>query len=367
MKVIIIGAGIGGVVTALRLHHKGIDCGIYEQSEPIRELGVGINVLPMAVRELAEVGLLERLVEAGIQTHELIYTHRLGQEIMRRPCGRNAGFDPPQISLHRGRLQSVLLQAVRERLGADAVRTGHRLVGFFQDDDEVRAEFDDRRRRARVRVRGEVLVGADGIHSTVRSVLFPQEGPPRWNGVMMWRGATGWPQFGTGRTMIIAGGNEAKLVLYPIAPGREPGTRLTNWAICLRTGRPGDPPPQRQDWSRRVDPSGLDSQLAPFRTPLIDHAALVRATRDCFEFPMCDRDPLPYWTRPEEVIDPGELEAIVNSYAQVSGASREQVNRPSGEHRSRRDSVGPPQDLDNKPAGEVPTSPSLRPADRGQR
>lgn len=184
MKVIIVGAGIGGLVTALRLHHRGIDCELYEQSEQIRELGVGLNALPNAVKELAELGLLGRLEEAGIQTHELIYAHRRGQEIMRRPCGRNAGFAYPQISLHRGRLQGVLLRAVRDRLGSGAVRTGHRLVAFEQDAEGVRADFTDRRGERLPWVRGDALVAADGIHSTVRSILFPGEGPPRWNGVM---------------------------------------------------------------------------------------------------------------------------------------------------------------------------------------
>ncbi|MFI0410775.1 flavin-dependent oxidoreductase [Actinomadura sp. 3N508] len=414
MKVVIVGAGIGGLITALRLHHKGIGCEIYEQSERIRELGVGVNTLPNAVRELAEVGLLDRLEDEGIQARELIYAHRLGQEIMRRPCGRYAGFDFPQISVHRGRLQGVLLRAVRERLGPDAIRTGHRLTGFEQDAESVHARFTDRGGEMQASAQGEVLVAADGIHSTVRSILFPDEGLPRWNGVMMWRGATDWPEFGTGSTMMIAGGTDTKLVVYPIAPGERPGTRLTNWAICLRTGRPGDPPPQRQDWSRRADPSGLGPHAARFRTSLVDHAALVASTRDCYELPMCDRDPLPHWTQgrvtllgdaahpmypmgsngagqaimdavslsehlarhptdpaaallayqderlpvtaevvlrnrkggPEnvideverrapdgftrlaDVIDPAELEAIVAGYAQVSGSSREQVNRP---------------------------------------
>jgi 2-polyprenyl-6-methoxyphenol hydroxylase-like FAD-dependent oxidoreductase len=130
MRAVIVGAGIGGLTTALRLHDQGIDCTVYEQSEQIRELGVGLNVLPHAVTELAGLGLLESLEAASVRTKELFYLHRLGQEILRRPCGIDAGFGLPQLSFHRGRLQAVLLQAVYERLGADAVRTGHRLVGF---------------------------------------------------------------------------------------------------------------------------------------------------------------------------------------------------------------------------------------------
>ncbi|MDR0342759.1 MAG: FAD-dependent monooxygenase, partial [Nocardiopsaceae bacterium] len=278
-----------------------------------------------------------------------------------------------------------------------------------------RADFADRHGGPLAPARGDVLVAADGIHSTVRSAMFPAEGPPRWNGVMMWRGAADWPEFGAGQAMPIAGGTAAKLVIYPIAQGRGPGSRLTNWAVCIRTGRPGDPPPQRQDWSRRADPAELEPHVGRFRTPLLDHAELIGATGEFFEFPMCDRDPLPYWTqgrvtllgdaahpmypmgsngagqaildatslaghlarhadpadalqayqherrppteevvvrnraggpesvideverrapegfsRLEDVIDPATIEAIVNSYARVSGSSREQVNSQAG-------------------------------------
>lgn len=297
MKIVIVGAGIGGLSAALRLHQEGVDCEVFEQSERGHELGVGINLLPHAVKELAVLGLLERLDDMGVRTQELFYTHRLGHEILRRPCGLRAGFDLPQFSVHRGRLQEMLLGAVRERLGAGAVRTGHRLVGFEQDAGGVRARFVDRQGGALDPVRGDVLVAADGIHSTVRSILFPAEGPPRWNGVTMWRGATDWPEFGTGSSMIIAGGTAAKLVVYPIADGRSQGRKLTNWAICVLTGRDGDPPPQRQDWSRPADPAQLQQHIGRFHTPLVDHAGLVAATEECFEFPMCDRDPLPYWTQ----------------------------------------------------------------------
>ncbi|PXY22718.1 flavin-dependent oxidoreductase [Prauserella muralis] len=296
-RVVIVGAGIGGLTTALRLHHEGIDCAVYEQADEIRELGVGINALPHAVRELAELGLLDELAAAGIRTRELVYTNRLGQEIMRRPCGLDAGFRLPQISLHRGRFQAVLLRAVRERLGADAVQAGHRLTGFDAGEHGVSARFADPEGAARDPVRCAVLVGADGIHSTVRATLFPEEGAPRWNGVQMWRGAAEWPEFGTGRSMVIAGGTAAKLVVYPIAKGRAEGTNLTNWAVCLMTGQDGTPPPSRQDWARLADPADVTRLAARFGMPLLDHTGLIRATRECFEFPMCDRDPLPYWSR----------------------------------------------------------------------
>ncbi|HEV7648134.1 MAG TPA: flavin-dependent oxidoreductase [Actinophytocola sp.] len=296
MKVLIAGAGIGGLVTALRLHHAGIESEVFEQGEQIKELGVGVNLLPHAVAELAELGLLDEIAATAIRTHELFYTHRLGQEVWHRPCGTAAGFRIPQFSVHRGRLQGLLYRAVTERLGADAVHTGHRLVGFDQDAQGVRARFADHDGDALDQAHGDVLVGADGIHSAVRATFYPDEGPPRWNGVLMWRGATEWPEFGTGRSMIIAGGKD-KLVVYPVAEGSKPGTKLTNWAICVTKGEPGMPPPSRQEWSKPADPSMFEQYFDRFQLPGIDHRALIMATEQIFEFPMCDRDPVPYWTK----------------------------------------------------------------------
>ncbi|WP_370936481.1 flavin-dependent oxidoreductase [Amycolatopsis sp. cg13] len=296
MKVVIVGAGIGGLTAALRLHREGVECAVYEQSARIGELGVGINALPHAVKELAALGLLDQLDEIGIRTRELSYTHRLGQVILRKPCGLDAGFTLPQYCLHRGRLRDLLLRAVQTRLGPDAVRTGCRLTGFDQDAQGVRAHFAERDSGAPVTVNGDVLVAADGIHSAARSLLFPEEGPPRWNGVLMWRGAADWPEFGGGASMIVSGGTAAKLVIYPIGPGKSAGSRLTNWAVCIRTGQPGSPPPDRQDWAKPGDRAELARHLGWFHCPAVDHAALAEATEEIFEFPMCDRDPLPAWS-----------------------------------------------------------------------
>jgi 5-methylphenazine-1-carboxylate 1-monooxygenase len=297
MKVVIVGGGIAGHIVALYLHERGIDCEIYEQADGIRELGVGINALPHAVAEFAELGLLDRLDEVAIRTHELIYTNRLGQRVWRSLCGIDAGYDVPQFSIHRGRLQGVLHRAVVERMGGAAVHTGHRLASFDQHAGGVTAQFVDREGRLIRSASGDVLLAADGIHSTVRATLFPEEGPPRWNGVMMWRGALDWPQFLTGRSMIIAGGTAAKLVVYPIAEGATPGTRLTNWAMCVTTGQAGESPPRREDWSRPGNPADIAQVVDLFNVPEVDARALIGATARFFEYPMCDRDPLPYWTQ----------------------------------------------------------------------
>ena len=288
VRVVIVGAGIGGLATALELHRVGIPATLLEQGDAHGETGVGFNLLPHCVRVLARLGLLDGLDALSVRTTSLTYAHRLGMPIVQRPCGLAAGFDLPQFSAHRGRFQRLLLDAVRERLGTDAVRTGAQVTAVDPAGAVTLASGEV--------VHGDVVVGADGIHSVVRAALAPGEGPPRWNGVSMWRGAVDWPVFDGGAAMVIAGGTAAKLVVYPIAPGTRPGTMLTNWAICIATGRDGDPPPHRQDWSRPGDPAVVVEHARRFRLDAVDHHALVAATPTSYEFPMCDRDPLQRWT-----------------------------------------------------------------------
>lgn len=296
MKAIIVGGGIGGLATALMLHARGIDCQIFEAAPEIRELGVGINVLPHAIKELAEIGLLPALDEIGVRTRELIYSTRQGQEIWREPRGVEAGFDVPQFSIHRGYLQKMLHKTVQERLGQDAVVTAHPCTGYSQNEACATAHFAEGSKIATAS--GDIVIAADGIHSVIRRQMFPNEPGLKWNGVMMWRGAVESEPFLDGRTMIVAGGFTYKLVLYPIAKGATPGKVLNNWVITYRPGTDGAPAPKREDWNRKgtheelmphVEKFGIDPQI-------VDLAGLVRATDTFFEYPMCDRDPLPWWT-----------------------------------------------------------------------
>ncbi|PSC05505.1 flavin-dependent oxidoreductase [Alsobacter soli] len=296
MHVIIVGGGIGGLTAALMLHRRGIKATVFEQSSAIREVGVGINTLPHAIAELEQLGLLPALDSVGVRTRELIYMNRYGQTVWREPRGTYAGFKVPQFSIHRGRLQKVIADAVVERLGPDAVRTGRRLLGFIEDEGGVTAHFADSRYGADGEtIRGDVLVGADGIHSVVRARYFPNQGSPKWQGVRMWRGAIDWPQFLDGESMIIAGGMQAKLVLYPIGRGERPDTRLTNWVVNVRLGDPDRPPP-KETWSTQGRLEDVLPFARRFTVPGVDVEGLVKATPQFWEYPMCDRDPLPRWT-----------------------------------------------------------------------
>jgi 2-polyprenyl-6-methoxyphenol hydroxylase-like FAD-dependent oxidoreductase len=289
--ILIAGGGVGGLTLALSLHERGIPCEVFEAATEIRQLGVGINTLPHAIRELAALGLLPALDAIAIRTRELRYLDRFGNRIWTEARGLHAGHDAPQFSIHRGWLHGVLWQAALERLGPGHIHTGKRMLDHMQDGSGVTVRFTDGGTR-----RGAALVGADGIHSTLRGLLHPDDGGIRWNGIQMWRGAVDWPEFEGGDVMTVAGDMAEKLVLYPIAAGSAPNTRLTNWVVCAQIGDATQPPPRREDWSRPGRLEDVLPHVRRFRVPWLDVEALVRATSQFWEYPMCDRDPLPHWT-----------------------------------------------------------------------
>lgn len=298
MKLLIIGGGIGGLATALSLNQAGIDVEIFEQTQELRELGVGINLLPHAVKELAALGLLSALDEAGVRIRELIYTNRLGQVVWRELRGVDAGYEVPQISIHRGKLHGVLLRAVLARLGSSHLHTDRRLVDLEERHGRVTAIFESRLSGERSEATGDAVIGADGIHSRLRSIFYPGEGPPRWSGIMLWRGAAAWPVHEDGRTMVIAGGNAAKFVFYPIHfDPSQPGLRLTNWAVMARVDDDGRQPPRREDWNSvgRLEEARAFVQDS-FRLGFVEPAQIIEETGTFYEYPNCDRDPVARWS-----------------------------------------------------------------------
>jgi 5-methylphenazine-1-carboxylate 1-monooxygenase len=284
--VLIVGAGIGGLTLALTLHRAGIPCRVFEQSPEIRPIGVGINVLPHATRELAALGLQDALAEAGIATAESAFFNRFGQLIYREPAGRNAGYQWPQFSIHRGDLQSVLLRVVQQRLGADRVLTGWQCTGASEDADGAIASFVDREDQ-----RGAAVVACDGIHSMIRRQFYPHEGPPRYSGYNMWRGVTIWPKFLTGGSMVRIGWlATGKMVIYPIRAHAD-GTQLINWVAEIETPHHRD-----RDWNRPGRLEDFLPAVADWKFDWLDVPAMLRASEMVLEFPMVDQDPLPRWS-----------------------------------------------------------------------
>ncbi|MCS6892422.1 MAG: flavin-dependent oxidoreductase [Rhodovarius sp.] len=288
MRVLIAGGGIGGLTAALSLHAAGIEAEVFESAQELRPLGVGINLLPHAVRELTELGLAERLAATGIATRELRYINVHGQLIWAEPRGLAAGYRWPQYSIHRGRLQMLLWEAARERLGPARLHTGRRVVATSQDRHSATLHFADGSR-----VSGDAIVAADGIHSAVRAERHPDEGPPRWKGAVLWRATSIAPPFLDGATMIQCGHHRLKFVCYPIA-NHPDGTQLINW-IAERV-LPADTPWNREDWNRRGSLDDVIPHYADWVWPWLDVPALMRRAEAVYEFPMVDRDPLPRWS-----------------------------------------------------------------------
>ncbi|GAA1752685.1 flavin-dependent oxidoreductase [Agromyces humatus] len=298
MDVIIAGAGIGGLTTALALHAAGIDdVTLYESAPELRPLGVGINLLPHAVRELTELGLGERLATIGVATSTLTYFNRYGQEIWSEPRGLAAGYDWAQYSVHRGRLQLMLRDAVVERLGADAIRLGC-TVDDAQDDGErasVRVtEHGGPEKGGTVRrASADVVVGADGIHSALRRQRHPGEGAPVWNGLILWRGTARVAPYLDGRTMIMAGDAQQKFVAYPLSAPGDDGLQVVNFIAEYRSD---DDEPGASNWNRSADPSTVLGRFVDWGFGWLDVPAVIGAADEILEYPMVDRDPIPRWT-----------------------------------------------------------------------
>lgn len=298
MRVIVAGAGIGGLVAAMALHQRGVDVEVHEAVTEVRPLGVGINILPHAMGVLDGLGLMGRVLALGVATAELCFFNRHGQLIWREPRGLAAGYPVPQLSVHRGRLQLELLAAARERLGPDAVRAGSAVVAVEPGDGRTRpaALLEDRTTGTRTRVEADAVVAADGIHSAVRRQFVPDEGLPRWSGNLLWRATTVVERpFLTGRSMFMAGHRPHKFVAYPITGPDAEGRQVVNWIAEL--DRRDEGLAGREDWNRRVDAERFADRFADWRFDWLDIPALIAGASEIFEFPMVDRDPLPAWTR----------------------------------------------------------------------
>ena len=296
MTVLIAGGGVGGLTLALSLQQIGIDCRVFESVAELKPLGVGINVLPHAVRELIELGLLDKLDASGVRTKELSFFSKQGKPIWTEPRGIEAGYKWPQISIHRGILHHILLDAVKERLGEDSVLTSHHLASFTDTPHGVSATFIDKATGNDAGTyHGTLLIAADGVHSAVREKLYPQEGPPLWNGRILWRGITESDKFLSGRTMIMAGHEILKFVCYTISNAPLPnGKYLVNWVAERYL-----PPTykwRREDYDRTANLDEFLPWFEDWKFGWLDVPGLIRNCPHSYEYPLVDRDPVDRWT-----------------------------------------------------------------------
>lgn len=298
LNILIAGGGLGGLTAALALHARGHRVQVCEASAQLRPLGVGINLLPHAVAVLDGLGLLPALQAMAVSTSALIFANRHGQTIYHDARGLAGGYSHPQLSIHRGELQLRLWREAEARLGADCLHLGERAIGAEESGDQVLLQLQ-RPDGQTLERRADLLIAADGIHSAIRRQFFPDEGPPRWNGMMMWRGTSWARPFLDGRSMVQAGHRRAKFVVYPIAPPREDGLQLINWIADRRLREDGIggglQAPSREDWSKPGQLADLLPTFGHWHFDWLDVPGLMHAHTQLLEWPMVDRDPLPHW------------------------------------------------------------------------
>lgn len=289
MRVLIAGAGIGGLATALALHAAGItDIKVLEAVKEIKPLGVGINVLPHAVRELTELGLADELDKIAVRTADLTYVNAFGSEIWSEPRGTAAGYNWPQYSVHRGRFQMMLLEQVKARLGDDVIVTDARIISEQTTGSKVFAkttagDFE-----------GDVLIAADGIKSSVRASWHPDEGEPIWNGAILWRATSRGKPFRTSKSMIMAGHRDLKFVAYPIGSVGEDGLQEINWIAEQIDHTKTD---LQNDWNRAVPTSRFAALFEDWDWGWLSVPELIESATEVLEYPLVDREPLQTWIK----------------------------------------------------------------------
>jgi len=294
MTVLIAGGGISGLALALTCHQIGVPCKVFESVAKLRPLGVGINLQSSAVRELYDMGLAHRLDEIGIRTRDYGMYSKKGLHIWTEDRGTWAGYTWPQYSIHRGQLHMMLYDALLDRTGPDVIETGWSVVGFSNQDNQAHLHLRIATGETRTET-GCLVIGADGIHSTIRAQLVPEEGPPVWGGTMLWRGTTQAKPYKSGASMVMIGHDGLRIVSYPISkPDSQTGAATLNWIATLNYDKEASW--RKEDWSREAN---LDDFLPQFEGMVfdwLDVPQMIRNSERIYEYPMVDRDPLDQWT-----------------------------------------------------------------------
>jgi 2-polyprenyl-6-methoxyphenol hydroxylase-like FAD-dependent oxidoreductase len=293
MDIAIVGGGITGLSLALNLHRRGVPCRVYERTPELRELGVGITLLPHAMREFAALGLMDELCSAGIPIRESCFFNRFGQLIYREDRGRYAGYPYPEVSIHRGRLHMVLFRAAVARLGAEAIVTDRECVAIEQDDAGATLRFRETTSgRMLEPVRAAVAIACDGVNSVVRKQFYPDDAVA-FAGINTWRGITRHKPFLTGQSYTRTGSIlTGKIVIYPIIDRLdEDGNQLINWMAEIKQDTF-----DKNDWNQPGNLADFFDIYRDWHFPWLDVAELIRSADQILEYPMVDKDPVARWT-----------------------------------------------------------------------
>ncbi|MEM6385165.1 MAG: flavin-dependent oxidoreductase [Pseudomonadota bacterium] len=291
--VIIAGGGIGGLTLALTLHQIGVPVRVFEAAREMKPLGVGINVQPNAVREFFDLGIDREALDAvGLPIREWALLGLNGKQVHAEPRGTEAGYHWPQYAVHRGALHMLLYQTVVERLGAGTVQLGARVERYETDGTKVSVRIRDRTGQAET-VRGDVLIGADGIHSAVRLQMYPDQPKVHWGGAIMWRGTVRARPLRGGASFVGLGSHRRRMVIYPISKPDADGAAWINWIAEQTTDTPGDWPDGR--WFRPVDVAEFAHHFRAFSYDWLNVPDMLERADCAYENPMIDRDPVPSW------------------------------------------------------------------------
>ena len=293
-KVIIAGGGIAGLTLALTFHQIGVPCVVYEGVSELAPLGVGINLQPNAVRELADLGIGEADLDAcGLPAQEWALVGLNGKEIYSEPRGKFAGYKWHQYAVHRGRFHLLLAAKVVERMGADALVLGHKVTGYRKEADGGVTAFLKADDGTASEEKGRLLIGADGIHSSVRAQMHPGQPPIHWGGTIMWRGTAKGVPIRTGSSFIGLGTDRHRVVIYPISHPDADGLADINW-IAEQTFDT-DHDWQKSGWFRPVELADFAHEFDGFVYDWLDLPALLAKSDCAYENPMIDREPIPTW------------------------------------------------------------------------
>jgi 2-polyprenyl-6-methoxyphenol hydroxylase-like FAD-dependent oxidoreductase len=287
MKVAIVGGGICGLSLALNLKQRGIEACVYERAAEIKELGVGITLLPHAMREFAALGLDGELLAGGIENRESCFFNRFGQLIYKEPRGKFGGYRFPEVGIHRGRLHMILYEAVRQRMGVATVVTDHDCSGVEQDDSGVTIHF-----RGREPVRADAVIACDGINSALRKQFYPDD-KVAFAGINTWRGVTRRRPILGGRTYMRVGSIlTGKMVIYPIVDRADAdGNQLINWMAEIKRDTF-----EQNDWNKPGNLADFYELYKNWRFDWLDVAAMIRDADQILEYPMVDKDPVARWS-----------------------------------------------------------------------